>query len=743
MEFKCKICGGQVQVDRTSGICICEYCGTKQTIPLFSDDSSKRLYESGNNYLQHCEYDKAENVFNQLLSINPQDAEIYWDLVMCKYGVTFVLDPRTGKYIPTCNRTHYDSVLNDKNYLNALDFSTGDKNAFYRSNGETINKIQKGIIAVAKKEKPFDIFISYKETDQNGNRTKDSIVAQELYEKLVSAGYKVFFSRITLEDKIGSEYEPYIYAALSSSKIMLTVSSSKENIEAPWVKNEWSRFLTLRQADSSKTIIPLYFSMQKSELPEEFAILSAQDISKENYEQDLIRGIKKLIPLPVLLAEKKKKTRKLVKKIGIAAICIIVVAGIISIPFMKDYIKNIGDYKAAMQLYNDKNYNEAINAFEKLDDFKNSKEMINSSQYEIAMQLYYDGNYPQAAWAFKDISNFKDSADMQKKAELDWRKDLATVITDDLDEFSNSYYIITDNGTVKGINGSADLELTIEGHGKIISIAPSSEKLYALHEDGYVSNCKENNDMPEDSEWHDIIKISRQLSYTNIALRADGTMLYGNTGPENDAFNDNWIKGISEWKDIIDFTLYYSGGLTFSDGVGAIIGIKSDGTLCAVYNDNNQYRQNNLGTNSLDIFSSNDLNQIVNQFNDIKSVSFRIDSEKQSTSPIEIIAITRSGKIQIYNQGVFRDIDADNICNISGVEILLKRNGDLIRRSDKRVILHDIVAFQSGIDCGYAITRTGNIYCCDFFYLSENFEDEWKKAEPKCAVYDEWIKKVN
>ena len=154
------------------------------------------------------------------------------------YGVTFVCDPRTGKYIPTCNRTHYESILKDRNYLNALRYSSGEKNAFYQESAKTIDEIQKGIISISRKEKPFDIFISYKETDVNGNRTKDSVVAQELYEKLVSEGYKVFFSRITLEDKIGSEYEPYIYAALSSSKVMLTVCSSKDNIEAPWVKNE-------------------------------------------------------------------------------------------------------------------------------------------------------------------------------------------------------------------------------------------------------------------------------------------------------------------------------------------------------------------------------------------------------------------------------------------------------------------------------------------------------------------------
>lgn len=585
MEFKCKICGGQVQVDRAAGVCVCEYCGTKQTIPLFTDDSSKRLYESGNNYLQHCEYDKAENVFNQLLSINPQDAEIYWDLVMCKYGVTFVRDPRTGKYIPTCNRTHYGSVLNDKNYLNALNFSTGDKNAFYRSSGETIDKIQKGIIAVVKKEKPFDIFISYKETDQNGNRTKDSVAAQELYEKLVQAGYKVFFSRITLEDKIGSEYEPYIYAALSSSKVMLTVSSSKENIEAPWVKNEWSRFLTLRQADSSKTIIPLYFSMQKSELPDEFAILSAQDIGKPDYEQDLIRGIKKLIPLPIMLAERRKKRKKRAKIIGITAACIILVAGGVSYPFMKDYFENIGDYNAAMQLYNDKNYKAAIEAFKQLDAFKNSGEMIKNCDYDTAMQLYYDGNYPQAAWAFRDIGNFKDSADMQKKAELAWRESLATVATDNyLGSSAYGSYYISENGSVENFNysiGNSNSNISINEHGKIVSIADNYQ-LYALHEDGYVTNSKTNNKL--DSDWENIIQITPRFNATNVALTNEGKVVYGEITDEyNQDVTDSWLQPTNEWNEIVSLSynalIQGSGKLDFA----ALIGLKSDGTVVSVF----------------------------------------------------------------------------------------------------------------------------------------------------------------
>ena len=235
MTYKCKICGGQATVDSSSGVVICEYCGTKQAMPLFTADSERLLYDRGNNYLLHSEYDKAENVFNQLLTIKPGAAELYWDLVLCKYGVTYVKDPKTGKYIPTCNRTHYTPIFSDENYKKAIELSTGEKKALFEEDAKTIDNIQKGIIAVSKKEKPFDIFISYKETDANGNRTKDSIEAQKLYEKLTEAGYKVFFSRITLEDKIGTEYEPYIFAALNSSKVMVVLGTKPQHFNAVWV----------------------------------------------------------------------------------------------------------------------------------------------------------------------------------------------------------------------------------------------------------------------------------------------------------------------------------------------------------------------------------------------------------------------------------------------------------------------------------------------------------------------------
>ena len=123
----------------------------------------------------------------------------------------------------------------------------------------------------------------------------DSVIAQDVYQELTDKGYRVFFSRITLEDKLGTAYEPYIFAALHSAKVMVVLGTRPEHFDAVWVKNEWSRFLAMMKKDRHKILLPCYKDMDAYDLPEEFSHLQAQDMSKLGFMQDLIRGIKKII----------------------------------------------------------------------------------------------------------------------------------------------------------------------------------------------------------------------------------------------------------------------------------------------------------------------------------------------------------------------------------------------------------------------------------------------------------------
>ena len=72
--------------------------------------------------------------------------------------------------------------------------------------------------------------------------------------------------------------------------------------------------LIFDKSDSSKYLLPLYFDMPKEELPDDFAALPSYNIKEDGFEQELIRGIKKMIPLPVMLAEKRKKMHNKIAK---------------------------------------------------------------------------------------------------------------------------------------------------------------------------------------------------------------------------------------------------------------------------------------------------------------------------------------------------------------------------------------------------------------------------------------------
>ena len=303
--LKCKMCGGSLEVAAGETIIECEYCGTQQTLPKTTDENIQALFNRANLLRQKNEFDKAEAVYEKILEADDTEAEAYWGVILCKFGIEYVEDPKTYKRIPTCHRTSYDSIVADEYYKKAIENADITQRTIYEAEAKKIDEIQKGILAISAQEEPYDVFICYKETDENGRRTQDSVIANDIYYELTEEGFKVFYAAITLEDKLGSAYEPIIFAALNSSKVMLSIGTKPEYFSAVWVKNEWSRFLKMMKDDRSKMLIPCYKGMDAYELPEEFAHLQAQDMGKIGFINDVVRGIKK-----VLSANAPKDTKK-------------------------------------------------------------------------------------------------------------------------------------------------------------------------------------------------------------------------------------------------------------------------------------------------------------------------------------------------------------------------------------------------------------------------------------------------
>ena len=292
---KCKMCGGDLHIEETDKVVECEYCGTTQTVPSADSEKKMTLFNRANRLRLANEFDKAAGPYENIIAEFPEEAEAYWGLCLCNYGIEYVDDPTTGKKIPTCHRASFQKLREDENFELAMEYADVTAQKVYRDEAREIDRINEEILSVSKNETPYDIFICYKETDESGSRTPDSVMAQDIYDALTAKGYKVFFARISLEDKLGQQYEPYIFAALNSAKIMLCVGTKYEYFHAVWVKNEWSRFVRLAAKDKTKMLIPCYKDMDPYDLPDAFKGLQAQDLGKLGAMQDLVRGVEKLL----------------------------------------------------------------------------------------------------------------------------------------------------------------------------------------------------------------------------------------------------------------------------------------------------------------------------------------------------------------------------------------------------------------------------------------------------------------
>ena len=185
MILKCKMCGGDIEVSQDMTVGTCLFCGSTMTLPRIDSDKKARLFNRANQYRLNNEFDKAYDAYKAIVEEDEQEAEAYWGMLLSEYGVEYVEDPSTKKRVPTCHRTHVQSVRSSTNYKQAIQFADTESRFIYQDEAEVLDQLQKNIIAVSAKEEPYDVFICYKESDDvTGQRTKDSVLAQHIYEAL-------------------------------------------------------------------------------------------------------------------------------------------------------------------------------------------------------------------------------------------------------------------------------------------------------------------------------------------------------------------------------------------------------------------------------------------------------------------------------------------------------------------------------------------------------------------------------
>lgn len=85
------------------------------------------------------------------------------------------------------------------------------------------------------------VFLSYKNT-KNGIPTKDSEMANKLYDALDAAGIETFYASQSLMELGVDKYKERIDEELDNCVVLIVIGTSVENMNSRWVKYEWDGF---------------------------------------------------------------------------------------------------------------------------------------------------------------------------------------------------------------------------------------------------------------------------------------------------------------------------------------------------------------------------------------------------------------------------------------------------------------------------------------------------------------------
>lgn len=222
-----------------------------------------------------------------------------------------------------------------------------------------------------------DVYICYIESNAQGGRTKDSAIADELYQKLSHKKVETFYERKSATALYGDDLQAANYQAIYHAKIILIVGTTTEHFEL--LLSKYAEYF------KEKTVIPIYVDIRPENLHPTLKELQALDFNSIGAENDLIKRISVLLGKENDTEFRPDTTKK--SKTKAIAVCAIVVLTIISV--------------ATVSLLHLKN-----SASDK------TNEVTDQEIYDNAQLLLDSGDYLGAADLFVTIPTFKNSANL-------------------------------------------------------------------------------------------------------------------------------------------------------------------------------------------------------------------------------------------------------------------------------------------------------------------------------------------
>lgn len=260
----------------------------------------------------------------------------------------------------------------------------------------------------------IEVFVYYIENDAYGRRSKDSVIAQNIYNKLEDTGIRSFYKRISVGELSEDEAEMAATAAFDKAKVVAVVATDSENF----------RKLTERYGEKLKTkkVIPVFSGMNVNDMPPELKSLQAINYDAIGSVEDLIKNALKLLDRESdisVISEMQHTKRRRKKVVMISSIICLIIALLTSayIVFGTPYVLKSKKYEYAERLMQQGNNLKAIEMLKDLNGYENSSNLLKSifdkytgyytttdEKYSIYFKIY-DNENSMLEVTFYDSSN--------------------------------------------------------------------------------------------------------------------------------------------------------------------------------------------------------------------------------------------------------------------------------------------------------------------------------------------------
>lgn len=299
MATVCQRCKAPVVIPAGRQVMTCSYCGMVNARPRATGVEQQMLTRAKEELLSG-HFQEAEEDFRYILRKYPTEHEALWGRLLCRYGVEYVKDTKTGRLMPTVHFTRPGVIQTEDDFKRACEHAPEEVARQYREDARYIDEVQAKIRGKVQGDPGFDVFICHKTTRTTGAEngydqqefTPEYIEARNLYDELTAQRFRTFFApKAGLTP--GADYEAGIFHALDTARVMLLVCLNPDYLSTAWVKSEWSRYLDMQGEDPDKLLVPLYYGgVHEWELPEEIRLRKLQGIRMGELD-----SLKKIIAL--------------------------------------------------------------------------------------------------------------------------------------------------------------------------------------------------------------------------------------------------------------------------------------------------------------------------------------------------------------------------------------------------------------------------------------------------------------